>query len=412
MKLIESKLIYNGPFTLKGKSTSINYEGNIYLNWGTNANLKLKTTKKHTNSNFDVIDEVLSDEGFEIIVDNEVVGKCDINTNNELVIGNCWYLKLGNYKDLINKVEFLIPNLKDIISKNQSGQISTKKLILIGPNFTIELKKLENNFNLKNGLYPTYEGRLIFSNCATVDKCYEILNQLRLFLTFIQGNSINIHNRKGYSNNNLVFHDATIYYQEHYKSAGSWTPQIFESTIKGTWNHFYQLSQDNNFLDFFNTLMHWYIYSNRNAGLIEGAIVFGQTALELIYNFHNESLQVKNRNRSRNMSTKIEWLCIQLNFKNEYLKGFKHISSIYSKLGIKQGQYFEVITQARNALVHANKKKRKKYNKLDSMERFEISQLTLLLIEVLTLNILNYKGKIRARRDGGWIGTNEHYIGN
>lgn len=141
--------------------------------------------------------------------------------------------------------------------------------------------------------------------------------------------------------------------------------------------------------------------ANNDAVFVEGAIVLSQTNLELLFNW----LIVEKNNapstsgyKTWNAAQKIRMLLSEINLPYGIEDQCKHLKAyVHQNQDWQHGDGPEVITRIRNALVHAQKKKRNQLVMIDAVVRNEALQLSLWYVERILLHILGYRGKYYNR---------------
>lgn len=154
---------------------------------------------------------------------------------------------------------------------------------------------------------------------------------------------------------------------------------------------------------------HWYVESNQNAGMLEGAITLAQTALEhlsWVYLVEQEALfSAKHFETKMGAAEKFRTLFSELDVPTAVPKD----SILQSTVGLLQGEGLQVddgpdlFVKVRNMIVHPKRVKRERLSLLSSKQKWKIKQLGLRYIELLVLRLLDYSGPYHNRLERGSI---------
>lgn len=154
---------------------------------------------------------------------------------------------------------------------------------------------------------------------------------------------------------------------------------------------------------------HWYVESNQNAGMLEGAITLAQTALEhlsWVYLVEQEGLFSANHFEEKmGAAEKFRTLFSELDVPTAVPKD----SILQSTVGLLQGEGLQfddgpdLFVKVRNMIVHPKRVKRERLSLLSSKQKWKIKQLGLRYIELLVLRLLGYSGPYHNRLERGSI---------
>ena len=190
------------------------------------------------------------------------------------------------------------------------------------------------------------------------------------FISFVVGRRQGPFFIQGLDDNSIIKEVYKVSVDDSIKGVMSWKPFPEDHDIIALWDIYNQKCTSKDDIDVLNTAIHWYLESNVNHGMLEGAFVMAFAGLELMYNVL--------------IGEKVEGYA-----RNEAIVG-----KIADRLNIREKVSPSSIADMRNYLVHYGRENRKKYSSLSITEKE--NRMTMLL-ELLELSILY------------WIGYNGHY---
>ena len=405
-------LIFKGIYILKTANIEIEIDGEIWFMW-----LPDFKARFYGNPlvNIDFYNLTLLIDRKEIVINGEVFGDVsgvDVKTGlgvieGRISISNTSYL--GDISQMVDRITFSIPNLKEFIglpvkykSENNTVSISQSRIFLEDGEYQIIIDRCSNYSDLHTSLKANggyiiqYNGELRKKNgLLNYDDGREVLHCLNRFLHLLNGINTSAIFLKGWKSSILKWEDYTPYVVRPYKYVYSWsTIDTFEH-IGHTWNKFrkYWLSIDDRSI--LISIIHWYVEANINSAFIEGSIVMAQAALEGLFNWiiiENDpavNAVLAKKLENKNAEAKLFLLLKKIELKNGIPESLSHLVGI--KPRIKNGP--TAIIEIRNALVHGNRGKRRNLNLINSDVRIEVLRLSLWYIELLLLHALEYDSK-------------------
>jgi hypothetical protein len=396
--------IFSGDFVLKHNETIIPITGHIEYKWFPNSSAHFCGEPKCVSK--DLIE--ISTDSVLIFVDGLEFGKGYINQSNFGSDG-CFISGIISSQAIlwdnsisVNKVLFSVPNLRDFhgLPVQKGTDKTMSRLSFKDEKYTINidkcrdyserLDKLENN----GGYHLLYSGE-ISSNKGSIsfEQTKDILGALNVFLTFLNGRKTSAIFIKGVFEDTVVWNDFSSYYVDDFKNVQTWPQRHSIEGLNDLWKKFCDIWKDTDDRNFLNSVIHWYIESNVNSGLIEGSIIMAQTALELIYNWwiiEKKRIIIGKDSENINASNKIRLLLSQLNINSNVPTGLSNLNKFV--------QTTDFVTDApdgivfiRNAIVHSQEEKRKKLSAIDGIIKYEALQLYIWYIEMSLLCILDYR---------------------
>jgi hypothetical protein len=235
------------------------------------------------------------------------------------------------------------------------------------------------------------------------------LNMLAAFLTFARGAACSLPVRWG------IAADGAVVWQrwgspvvDAWKSPGNWFDENHGNLLSELFPAFLNGLSDDDLSKPLKLALHWYQKSNMRAGGMEGAIILGLTALDLL-----GALVVVERTAAMGESrfdklTAAEKLAHLL----DILKVARAIPgplSALSAFAVSNGWVDATVTLAeiRHGYVHANRKRRQIVLAAPNIATFQAWQLALWYQELALLYFLNHRGAYRNRLTSEWVGIVE-----
>ena len=157
--------------------------------------------------------------------------------------------------------------------------------------------------------------------------------------------------------------------------------------------------------------LHWYRHCNTQSSGMEGSLVLGMTALDLL-----SALVVVDLCRSMREPTR-QASCGQETLRTvEGARPSGRYSARYAKLAAFARQNdktnsCEALAEFRNGFVHPNEKRRNIVLRADKLASFEAWQLSLWYQELAFLYLLDHQGQYRNRTTAEWVGQSNRYRG-
>ncbi len=309
--------------------------------------------------------------------------------------------------ELIDEIIFSIPNLMDIsgevVKKISSTKTTTtcsrilvdnqKWKIIIDK--SLEYNKLKDELEIVGGYNILYTGKisLINNNKFTYEESEEIINCLDQFLSFINGRRISALFLEGYNNEIKIWSDYSPKSTDTFKNIKSSFHYRNIFSLDVMWKEFSSIWEANDGKDFLTSIIHWYIESNNQAGLIDGSIIMAQAGLEKLYYW----IFRQEKNHPNDTPEKLRKLIKHLNIDEVgAILRFNNLKDFY--INIKKTEHRDIagaITTIRNDIMHP-----KETFKITPETKHEAWQICLWLIEITLLKILNHKGKYFDRARG------------
>ena len=411
--------IFSGEFQLRLKEKSISVNGKIWFSWfpSTGVNVSGMVTSG-------TIHALPLDEAVEIVVDGLQVGECHISNKlfgaGELIEGHAHgQVIIGDKSVATNKVEFSIPNLREYfgqpIKDFSETQIITDKARLNFRNeeYDIVIDKARNFKDLSKSLET--KGGYIILYGGEISKKKGVINYRELkdlqhsfnhFLYFLNGRRTALYFIAGKHDGEEKWRDYCGFFVDQYKYVNSWSRLTHTDGFEELWQNFSKLWKERNNKEFLELLIHWYVEANNQSAYAEGAIIFAQTALELIYNWliiEKKKMIIGDEAANLSAANKIRLILSQLHISAEVPP---FLAELLKLDDINDGP--EALVSVRNALVHGQEKKRAKAMALSPLVKFQALQLGIWYVELSILYILEFNGRYFNRVGGNlWLNEGE-----
>lgn len=193
-----------------------------------------------------------------------------------------------------------------------------------------------------------------------------------------------------------------------WKGVSSWFPELDLAAIGDLFSGFVRHWEDDLWQEALRHTTNWYVESNLNAGMLEGSISLAQTALEhlsWVYLVEDQELFSTGDLKDKKTAEKFRLLLSELDIPIDVpddptLAGAVDLLETES-LKVEDGP--DLLVKVRNMIVHPRRAKRERLSRLSSEQKYQVKQLGLLYIELLTLRLLGYSGPYYSRLERGSI---------
>lgn len=238
-----------------------------------------------------------------------------------------------------------------------------------------------------------------------------VLDALRRFLSFARGAATSLPVRWG------VAPEGTIAWEEwggqpvdSWKGRDTWFDEHHGNLLSELFDSFAQIKVDPDLGDPFSLALHWFQCCNTRAGGMEGSIILGLTALDLL-----SAMVVVDRTRtmteaqfdSRKTTHKDKLAALLKVLKVPQAIPGKHADLAAFAAANGWSSAAEALTEIRHGYVHASKRRRKIVLSAPNVATFQAWQLSLWYQELALLFLLNHQGEYRNRVTAEWLGQVE-----
>jgi hypothetical protein len=245
---------------------------------------------------------------------------------------------------------------------------------------------------------------------AAVD-ARDILNALRLFLSFARGALCSVPIVWG------TGHDGRVVWEQWlsspvdpWKGRDTWFDELHGNLLAELFGAFAELKAHADLGEAFGLALHWYLRCNTRAGGMEGAIILGLTALDLL-----GALLVVDRVGTM---TAANYDALSARFKLEslldamkvplHVPGHTKLADLASFASANSWQNAaHALAEMRHGFVHSNLRRRKVALSAPNLALFGAWQLSLWYQELALLCLLQHRGEYRNRITAAWHGETE-----
>lgn len=236
-----------------------------------------------------------------------------------------------------------------------------------------------------------------------------VLDALRRFLSFARGAASSLPVRWGTDpGGNVVWEQWGAQPVDAWKGRDTWFDEHHGNLLSEIFDAFAQTKDDADLGPPFSLALHWYQNSNIRAGGMEGAIIMGLTALDLL-----GAMVVVDRARVMS-DRKYDKLVARDKLARlfDVLKVSNTIPAKLTNLSAFAGANSwptasETLAEIRHGYVHSNKKRRQVVLSAPNLATFEAWQLSLWYQELALLYLLGHHGEYRNRLTAEWLGQAE-----
>jgi hypothetical protein len=419
----QSHIIQTGVFELRNDETKTNLDGTLTFQWTPRACAVIKGVVTIDDEEYEQVSTMLYEGIVKVYHENLLCGTCYITSTksqNPMIIDLIGFVVndvvIGDKSISVEHINFSIPNLMaihgtQVVHEESSTAIFSRsifesngyKITIDGiPHINSKLEELK----YIGGYLITYGGRIEKTNGSiTSDEADDVLEAFGVFISFLNGKQVNAFFRQGCFEGEVIWTNYRNYIVATYSDVWHIYPEISnspENNINLLWQNFYSKWKTNeDEREALRMSINWYLEAKSKNGYLEGSIVIAQTALELLYNWiivETKKMIAGSDAANISASNKIRILLSQINATKEIPSAFSELTNYKSNNSeIIDGP--EAIIQIRNAIIHSQLEKRKKLNKIDPYAKLQSLELSIWYIEMIILNVLDYKGMYMDRRN-------------
>jgi hypothetical protein len=236
-----------------------------------------------------------------------------------------------------------------------------------------------------------------------------ILRALARFLSFARGAACSLPIRWGAGRDgNIVWEQWRSQPIDPWKGRDNWFDEHHGNLLSELFGAFAQADADAELGPPFWLALHWYQKSNTRAGGMEGAIILGLTALDLL-----GAMVVVDRAAAMSASKydnlpakqKLAQLLDVMKVPTAIPAKLSQLAAFAATNGWQTA--CEALAEIRHGYVHSNRKRRQVVLSAPNLATFEAWQLSLWYQELALLYLLDHPGEYRNRLTAGWLGEVE-----
>jgi hypothetical protein len=284
------------------------------------------------------------------------------------------------------------------------------RLVFAGGGWRVTLQAVPNSKELaqalraESGCALTHVGRIerTDSTLFTLEQSRNLFAALHVFLSFSSGIWSPPILYVGFNATGAtVWHDWSVRSATPWKDRYSWFPEHSPQCLADVFPGFMQLWQNPDWNEIVKVAIHWYVEANLGSGAIEGAVVMGQTAFELLAWY----ILVEDRQRlsnsafgNLNAADQMRALFNEFALPLAIPLGWRRISDL-PQLAASQGwaDAPQALTVLRNSIVHPSRRNQARLQTYPIRARWESWQLGLWYLEVILLKLFGYAGQYANR---------------
>jgi hypothetical protein len=236
-----------------------------------------------------------------------------------------------------------------------------------------------------------------------------VLDALRRFLSFARGAASSLPVRWGTAaDGSIVWEQWGGQPVDPWKGRDTWFDEQHGNLLSELFDAFAQTKADSDLGPPFSLALHWYQNSNTRAGGMEGAIILGLTALDLV-----GAMVVVDRAKAisdgkydkLSAKDKLARLLDVLKLPNAIPPKLANLAAFAAANHWPTAS--EALAEIRHGYVHSNKKRRQVVLFDPNLATFEAWQLSLWYQELALLYLLGHHGEYRNRLTAEWLGQVE-----
>lgn len=236
-----------------------------------------------------------------------------------------------------------------------------------------------------------------------------LLDALRRFLSFARGAASSLPVRWGTAaDGGIAWEQWGAQPVDPWKARYTWFDEHHGNLLSELFDAFAQTKADAELGEPFSLALHWYQNSNIRAGGMEGAIILGLTALDLL-----GAMVVVDRAGAMSASKydklvakdKLARLLDVIKVPNALPAKLANLSPFAATNNWSTAS--EVLAEIRHGYVHSNKERRQVVLSAPNLATFEAWQLSLWYQELALLYLLGHHGEYRNRLTAEWLGQVE-----
>ena len=300
---------------------------------------------------------------------------------------------------------------------DRGGAVTCSTATLGHDGWQIDLVAVPDSADVYKGLKSsggyrfTHVGRLtrVDGFAFTADRASTILELLTAFLTFARGAACSIPIRWGRGTTGEVawrqFGSPVV--DGWTRGRFSWFDERHGALLTEVFDAFCQMSNDRAFGESFALALHWYRHCNMRSSGMEGSLILGMAALELL-----SALTVSGRNRTMShgkhndlcAAKKLRVLLQALSVRADIPPRFKALTTFAANNG--KSDSCEALAALRNGFVHS--KRKVVFGADGRAATFDAWWLSLWYQELALLRLLDHQGSYANRTiEERWVGQIE-----
>ena len=274
-----------------------------------------------------------------------------------------------------------------------------------------EFKKIFKSLGETGGYAFTHLGSLDRADGSlfSAQDADTVLDALRRFLSFGRGAASSLPVRWGTTaDGSIVWEQWGGQPVDPWKGRDTWFDEQHGNLLSELFDAFAQTKADADLGPPFSLALHWYQNSNIRAGGMEGAIILGLTALDLLGAMvvvDRAGVMSDSKYDKLVAKDKLARLLEVLKVPNAVPPKLTNLSAFAATNNWPTAS--ETLAEVRHGYVHSNKKRRQVVLSAPNLATFEAWQLSLWYQELALLYLLRHRGEYRNRLTAEWLGQVE-----
>lgn len=235
-----------------------------------------------------------------------------------------------------------------------------------------------------------------------VHEASDFLSTLHFFLSFVRGLWCGPIIVTGVGGRGTLWTEWGSWRISDWRGVPSWFPKHDVNGLDQAFREFRRLWSSSTWNEPLRELVHWYIEANLHAGALEGGLILGHTALELLACMHvvvdKKLVPIKPFN-DLHSPQRLEMALGHLKIPVALPVELPGVARLATLKGLTSGP--QVLSKVRNALVHPTPTNRNFLAQATKRDRYELVQLCLSYLELGILAVLDYQGEYVTRLKAG-----------
>lgn len=235
-----------------------------------------------------------------------------------------------------------------------------------------------------------------------VHEASDFLSTLHFFLSFVRGLWCGPIIVTGVGGRGTLWTEWGSWRISDWRSVPSWFPTNDLNGLDHAFKGFRRLWSSSTWNEPLRELVHWYVEANLHAGALEGGLILGHTALELLAWMHvvvdKKLVPIKPFN-DLHSPQRLEMALSRLKIPVALPVELPGVARLATLKGLTSGP--QILSRVRNVLVHPTPTNRKFFARATTRDRYELVQLCLSYLELGILAVLDYQGDYVTRLKAG-----------
>jgi hypothetical protein len=412
----EAVTLHEGPLAIQGGAAGT---GALVLRWLPSSGLQLEADLSGIGHDTGPVKVEIAGSVAEVLVSSSSFGVND-GVSFTKVSGSVSTFEKG-VRGPVKEIGFQVVNFQDFLTRGPKAapvfgfppHVSDLRYGGWRVRLTVvrEHREIFKSLDETGGYAFTHLGRLEREDGALfeIQDAEPVLDALRRFLSFARGAACNFPVRWGAGpDGSIVWEQWGSAVVDAWKGRDNWFDEHHGNLLSELFPAFAQIVADPDLEPPLGLALHWYRTSNTRAGGMEGAIILGLTALDLLAALVVvDKAAAMGASKFDDLSAKVKLtkLLETMKVQNAIPAKYSHLAAFAATNGWPTAA--ETLAEIRHGYVHSNKKRRQIVLSAPNLATFEAWQLSLWYQELALLYLLDHRGEYRNRITAGWLGEVE-----